>query len=413
MALRQLKLLATAVCASTAVSHVAAQAVMEEILITAQKREQSLQEVPISVSTVSGNALQAQNLGEMEAMSAQLPNIHISESAIGDKLFIRGIGSGINPGFEQSVGTFIDGVYYGRSLQTRSQFLDIERIEVLRGPQSTFFGNNAIAGALNITTRRPTDELSGYVNTFYEFEHNERHYEGAIGGALSDTLSARVSGLVSGLDGWVDNLNTGQSEGEERNRALRGSFLFTPNETFDALWKVEGGSFEVLGRNLQTLDCPPTTGPAGTCAVTAAPVLAAFGPAFATPLFPNFDDDFDMNTQYNGPVPARFTQAVNTLGAGEARLPIPAPVDALSQRDLGDLQNINTTLTLNWHLAAHTLTAVSGFSEYEFDFRQPTDFVPLPLAGAEQSLQCGGRHGSEPPRVLYFSRFAPREVPDE
>ncbi|MGV3593450.1 MAG: TonB-dependent receptor [Gammaproteobacteria bacterium] len=363
---------------------VTAQPQVEEIFVTAQKREQSLQDVPIAVSAVTGDALQAQNLGEVEALSMQLPNIHISESGIGDKLFIRGIGSGINAGFEQSVGTFVDGVYYGRSLQTRSQFLDIERVEVLRGPQSTFFGNNAIAGALNITTRRPDREFSGYVNTFYEFEHDERHVEAAIGGALTDTLSARIAGLSSGLDGWVTNLNTGQPAGEERNRALRASFLFTPNDTFDALLKVEGGSFDVRGRNVQTLDCPPATGAAGTCAVTATPVHAAFGPAFAAPLFPNFDDRFDTNTQYNGPVPRSFTAAVDSLGAAEARLPIPQPAAVLSARDVGDLQNTNTTLTLNWQLAAHMLTAVSGFSRYEFDFRQPTDFVPLPLAGAEQ-----------------------------
>src|SRR5690606_2166389 len=154
-------------------------------------------------------ALQAQALVEMEGLAVQLPNIHISESAIGDKLFIRGIGSGINAGFEQSVGTFVDGVYYGRSLQTRSQFMDIERVEVLRGPQSTFFGNNAIAGALNIATRRPTSEFSGYLNTFHEFEQDEYHVEGALGGALSDSLAVRVSGLASGLDGWLRNLNTG------------------------------------------------------------------------------------------------------------------------------------------------------------------------------------------------------------
>ncbi|HEY0962252.1 MAG TPA: TonB-dependent receptor [Pseudomonadales bacterium] len=378
-----LKLLVTAPLV-TAIGVASAQAQVEEILVTAQKREQSLQDVPISVSAVTGDALQAQNLGEMEAVSMQLPNIHISESAIGDKLFIRGIGSGINAGFEQSVGTFVDGVYYGRSLQTRSQFLDIERVEVLRGPQSTYFGNNAIAGALNITTRRPTGEFNGYVNSFYEFEHNERHVEGAIGGALTDTLSARVAGLSSGLDGWMQNLNTARSEGEERNRALRASFLLEPGDTFDALLKVEGGRFDVRGRNLQTLDCPPATGPAGTCAVVAAPVLAMFGASFATPLFPDFDDSFDTNTQYNGPVPPQYTAVVNSLGAAEARLPVPAPVAALSARDVGDLRNTNTTLTLNWRLAAHTLTAVSGFSRYEFDFRQPTDFVPLPVAGAEQ-----------------------------
>jgi iron complex outermembrane receptor protein len=377
-------MLATALCTIAATGAGSALAQVEEIVVTAQKREQGLQDVPISVSAVTGDALQAQNLGEMEAISAQLPNIHISESAIGDKLFIRGIGSGVNAGFEQSVATFVDGVYYGRSLQTRSQFLDIARIEVLRGPQSTYFGNNSIAGALNITTRQPSAGFNGYVNTFYEFEHNERHVEGAIGGALSDTLSARIAGLASGVDGWVTNLNTGQDEGAERNRALRASLLFEPGNVFDALLKVEGGTFDVRGRNLQTLHCPSSTPPAGTCAVTATPVLAAFGAGFATPLFPDFDDRFDTRTQYNGPVPARYTAAVNSLGAAEAGLPVPPPDAVLSARDVGDLENTNATLTLNWHLEKHTLTAVSGFSKYGFDFRQPTDFVPLPLAGARQ-----------------------------
>src|SRR5690606_16170393 len=139
----------------------------------------------------------------------------------------------------------------------------------------------------------PTDQFSGYVNTFYEFEHNERHVEGAVGSALTDTLSVRIAGLTSGLDGWMHNVSTGQTEGEERNRALRVSFLFEPNEVFDALLKVEGGRFDVGGRNLQTLDCPPASGAAGTCVAVSEPVLAAFGPAFAEPLFPNFDDHFD------------------------------------------------------------------------------------------------------------------------
>lgn len=382
--IHSLELLAAVLQAAGAANAVYAQAEVEEFIVTAQKREQSLQDVPISVSAVTGDALQEQNLVEIEAISAQLPNIHISESAIGDKLFIRGIGSGINAGFEQSVGTFVDGVYHGRSLQTRSQFLDIARVEVLRGPQSTYLGNNAIAGALNIMTRRPSNEFGGYVNTFYEFEHDERHVEGAIGGALTDTLSARVAGLSSGLDGWMQNLSTGQTEGEERNRALRVSFLFEPNESFDALLKVEKGRFDVRGRNLQTLDCPPASGAAGTCVITATPVLAAFGPAFAVPLFPAFDDRFDTHTQYNAPVPPQYTAAVDSLGAVEAGMPVPPPAAILSARDVGDLQNANTTLTLDWHLAAHTLTAVSGFSRYEFDFRQPTDFVPLPLAGAAQ-----------------------------
>ena len=118
--------------------------------LTAQKREQSLQDVPISVVAVSGEHISDQGYGELADITASLPNVTVNQAALGDVLFIRGVGSGFNVGFEQSVATFIDGVYFGRGLQSRNAFLDIERVEVLRGPQVTFFGNNAIAGALNI-----------------------------------------------------------------------------------------------------------------------------------------------------------------------------------------------------------------------------------------------------------------------
>lgn len=363
-----------------------AQPVLEEVVVTAQKREQSLQDVPISVQTVAGVALEEQHLVEMEALSAQLPNIHVSESALGDKLFIRGIGSGINAGFEQSVGTFIDGVYYGRSLQTRSQFLDIERIEVLRGPQSTFFGNNAIAGALNLTTRRPGEVFSGYLNSFHETQNDEYHIEGAAGGALTETVALRVAGLMSGLDGWVRNLNTGQTEGDEKNRAARVSLGWTPTASFDALLKLETGRFDVLGRGLQVTNCPPpVTESAGTCAMLTQPVFSAFGPEYAAPLYNNFDDTFDLYTQYNGPVHPRFTQLVDSLGAAEAGRAIAPPLPEMSARDIGELANHNATLTLNWQLHRHQLTAVSSYSEYTFEFRQTSDFQPLPNAAVHQS----------------------------
>lgn len=362
-----------------------AQPVLDEVVVTAQKREQRLQDVPISIHTVSGAALEAQNLVEMEALSAQLPNVHVSESALGDKLFIRGIGSGINAGFEQSVGTFIDGVYYGRSLQTRSQFLDIERVEVLRGPQSTFFGNNAIAGALNLITRGPTDAFSGYLNSFHETQNAEYHVEGAAGGALSDTIAVRVAGLASGLDGWVTNLNTSQTEGDEENRAARVTLAWAPTDSFSALLKLESGSFDVLGRSLQVINCPPVvTGSAGTCAILTEPVFGAFGAAYADPLFTNFDDTFDLYTQYNGAVPPRFTSIVDSLGAAEAGRSIPPPRPDLYARDIGELANQNATLTLSWQLDRHELTAVTGFSEYDFEFRQTSDFQPLPNAGVHQ-----------------------------
>ena len=138
--------------------HTYAQA-LEEVVVTATKRVEGLQDVPIAISVMSGEAIEERGLSSLEDLTVYMPNIHVAEGGAGTQLFIRGIGSGINYGFEQSVGTFIDGVYYGRGRSARGRFLDIERVEVLKGPQSTLFGKNTIAGAINITTARPTDEF--------------------------------------------------------------------------------------------------------------------------------------------------------------------------------------------------------------------------------------------------------------
>jgi outer membrane receptor protein involved in Fe transport len=357
---------------------------LEEIIVTAQKREQRLQDVPISVATLGGDQLLEQNMVELEALGALLPNVHVSEAAIGDKLFIRGVGSGINAGFEQSVGTFIDGVYHGRSLQSRSQFLDVERVEVLRGPQSTFFGNNTIGGALNVVTRAPSDEFTGHVSGLYEFEHDEYHVEAAAGGPASDTLSLRGAILFSGLDGWLENANTGDEEPDEDNIAGRLRATWEPVANFRAMGKIEYGTFEVEGRALQNLNCPPATGAGGVCAITTLPVLAAFGPAFAAPLYPAFDDELDDTTQANGPVPAGFLTAINTLGALEAGTAIPAPDSRYSTPDLAELTTRNYTLTMEFDVGDHVLTSVTGYSAYDFDFRQQSDFVPIPIASVGQ-----------------------------
>ena len=102
-------------------------------------------------------------LQKAEDIQFLVPNFTLTETGIGTNAFIRGIGSGINQAFEQSVGTYIDGVHYGRAQQWRSPFLDLERVEVLRGPQSILFGKNSVAGAVNITTAKPTDEFEGSI----------------------------------------------------------------------------------------------------------------------------------------------------------------------------------------------------------------------------------------------------------
>jgi outer membrane receptor protein involved in Fe transport len=184
--------LSVAVLAALA-SQVSAQNLMlEEVVVTATKRVVGMQDVPIALSVVSGEKITEQGIGSLEDMAVFMPNVHIAEGGAGDQLFIRGVGSGINYSFEQSVGTFIDGVYFGRGQASRSAFLDIARVEVLKGPQSTLFGKNTIAGAINISTNGPTDEFEGRIEVTSEPEFDGWGATLTLSGPISDNFGARL-----------------------------------------------------------------------------------------------------------------------------------------------------------------------------------------------------------------------------
>ena len=113
---------------------------LEEVIGTAQKRAESLQDVPISISTMSGEKMDEAGIFKIEDLQLFTPNLSMTETGISTQIYIRGIGTGNNQGFEQSVGQYVDGVHYGRQQLLRAPFLDLERVEVLRGPQGILFG---------------------------------------------------------------------------------------------------------------------------------------------------------------------------------------------------------------------------------------------------------------------------------
>jgi iron complex outermembrane receptor protein len=247
--------------------------VLEEIVVTAQKREQNLKDVPISVVVVSGESLSKQNLKGLGDLTAQIPNIYVARGTITDTLYIRGAGSGNNIGFEQSVATFVDGVYHGRSRYSRGTFVDLERLEVLRGPQSTFFGNNAIAGAFSVTTRRPGKEWEVDALGSYEFEAREFVTEVGAGGPLTDTLGLRVVGSYSDMDGWIQNLSTNERNPQDTNKFGRATLVWEPAEDWEVTLRGEYGNDESTAPTpTQVIGCPaPAPFPlSGLCAAVLA-----------------------------------------------------------------------------------------------------------------------------------------------
>ena len=138
-------------------------AVLEEVIVTAQQRAQSLQDVPVSVAALTAEKISDAGIVDLQGLSEMIPNFSINETGISTTVTIRGISSGINPGLEQSVGIYNDGVFYGRDQLARIPMIDMERVEVLRGPQGILFGKNSIAGAVSQITAKPTDEFEGSV----------------------------------------------------------------------------------------------------------------------------------------------------------------------------------------------------------------------------------------------------------
>ncbi len=221
---------------------------LEEVIVTAQKRAQSMQDVPISVSAMSGEKLAEAAIPDLQNFSAYVPNFNVNSSAIGDVVSIRGIQSGILASIEQSVGTYVDGVYRGRGAQSRFSFLDVGMVEVLRGPQGTLFGKNTIGGALNITSAAPTEEAEAAISALHEIEHEETEIKGHVSGPLSDTARARLALTSKTMDkGWVENQYYNQYEPMTEEVAGRVSVDWDASDNLLVKFKYEHGKWDNKG----------------------------------------------------------------------------------------------------------------------------------------------------------------------
>lgn len=300
---------------------------LEEVRVTAQKREESLQDVPLSVATVSGQKIEEAGIENLADLTSLIPNIHLTQTGISTQLRVRGIGSDNSQGFEQSVGMYIDGIYHGRAQLFRIPFFDLERAEVLRGPQSTLFGKNSIAGALNLTTAKPTHEMEGKVSASYEFEHHQREVNAVVSGPLADTLRGRLAIRTYRDDGYIENDYTGETNAEQDEKAARLSLDWTPTEKLSLLLTAEQSKFDVNGRQFEiTLDEPNEN--TGFTYHQYLQLFSALGP-----------DDYDSELNY-----VRHTNAPET-----------------SDNEVNKL-----TLTADYELGPNTLTLVSGLLNYDY-----------------------------------------------
>jgi len=239
------RLVAASVAALVAASPVlAADEVLEEVVITAEKRSSTVQDTPLSIAAFSGTELEAAGISSTDGLSNLTPGLVVQKEVIG-KVVIRGVGTeNFSVGSDPGVAIHQDGVYLARSSVAVFDFFDTERVEVLRGPQGTLYGRNATGGVINIISRKPEKEFGGYAKLDVG-NYSKLRIEGALNAPFSDTVDGRLSVLWAQRDGYTENkFATAKARDLDQldNQdlwAVRGQIAFAPSDTFSGLLQVD------------------------------------------------------------------------------------------------------------------------------------------------------------------------------
>lgn len=223
-------------------------ALMEEVIVSARKREESAQAVPLQVSAFNTDQLSALKVRSMENLSVGMPNVSLDDAATARgyaNFSIRGLG--INSSIlsiDPTVGVFVDGVYMGVSSGMVFDVFDLERVEVLRGPQGTLFGRNVTGGAILMTTKKPGDTFEGSVKVAVDGGGDgglNKYIMGTVGGPISDMFKAKLTAYYNDDDGWFENQYTGDDFGAVEQEMYRGVLVFTPADGTELILRYEHG----------------------------------------------------------------------------------------------------------------------------------------------------------------------------
>lgn len=336
---------------------------IEEIIVTAQRREENLQDVPISVSAFTAEQMAARGTNDISRLEGQVPGFTFGRSGSDARPAIRGVRTenvGVNG--DTTIGFFIDGVYQSRASQATTGFVDIERVEVQRGPQGTLYGRNTFGGNIVISSAKPS--LEGYFGgmDLTVGENGRFRTDAFVNAALSDTVAIRIAGSYEKSDGYVKNVNPlGNNLFDDDNRYVRGSLLLQPNDAFSALIK-----FDYSRR------------------------VGAGGSAFGYKLAGSYFDVASRQQLYNAtPVFGLNTRGGNRDGVNDA-----LPGSAVATSDLGvpifaagdpytidtdqktilDLENKAWTANLAYDFGPVTLKSITGFTDFGAIRTSDTDF---------------------------------------
>jgi len=223
--------------------------VIEEITVTAQLRSQSLQDVPIALQVVDRALIQDVAAEDMGDLNGFVPGLVVSgDSPTQPRYQIRGIQTGdFGVGTDPAVGVYVDGIYAARSGASMTAFNDIERIEVLKGPQGTLFGRNSAAGAISIVTTQPQDEFDAMMRVRFG-EYGKQYVEGMLNTPLGDKVALRINGVYNQSDGWMQDAATGQDLAPEENWAGRVALKWELSEDTSATLSWDHDNLDQLAR---------------------------------------------------------------------------------------------------------------------------------------------------------------------
>ncbi|HSI18343.1 MAG TPA: TonB-dependent receptor [Sphingomonas sp.] len=247
--------------------------VVADIIVTAQKRSENLQDVPIAITAITGQSLRDGRIDDLVALSGHAPGLQIKsdDNAANPRIFIRGVGvNDFNPSTASAVGIYVDGAYVASPLAQLAAFYDLDQVEILRGPQGTLYGRNTTGGAINLTTRKPSNTFEADASAEYG-RFNSVDLQGGVGGPIVDgKLAFRIAGLYARDDGYSLNRLTGHRGNNTDRWALRGTLRFTPNSRLTddltvSVNKSRGGSIWAYNRSLLPATAQ-ATGPDGLCA---------------------------------------------------------------------------------------------------------------------------------------------------
>ena len=344
-----------------------------DIVVTAQRREESLQSVPIAVTAVTGDTLISRGVTDVSQLAKFVPGFNFGRTGSDARPAMRGIRTANNEvNGDPVIGYYIDGIYQSRTSQAILGFVDVARVEVQRGPQGTLYGRNTIGGNITVTTNEPTNEVD-FGGTLTVGNYRRARFEGFVNTPLTDTLAFRVAGAFENQNGYVKNdYNRSADLFDVRQRFVRGSLKFEPTEQFTAVLRAEysfnGGvgdsafGYKQIGTYIDTGTCQPFFN------ATLVPINSRAN---------NLDGIADCTT----------TAATPTRAAGvgvDLGIPIYRPGEKYrvdnDYRTFRRLKQFATSLDMSYDLGAFALRSITGYVDFTGNRTSDSDFSASTIA---------------------------------